>query len=119
MGVKEMLEKALYIDPEKDRLRKQTGDLARQVGSRVAQVQVGMWYKQENPPPNQERTFSVEYESVFLRHSVANISIMYEHGLIRIQVSTILFEVKPQGSDVSHRSDRAGRNGGNQLFDSR
>ncbi|KAI0251717.1 RNA dependent RNA polymerase-domain-containing protein [Lactifluus subvellereus] len=85
-GVEQVLNKALYTGPEKDKLREQIRDLARQVCSRVAQIQVGVWYKQENPPPNQGRTFSVEYERVFPRHSAANISIMYDHKLIRIEI---------------------------------
>lgn len=87
--VKQVLEKALYIDPEKDRLRSQVEEQARLVRLRIAKVQFGVWYR---PPdsPSPRRAFSIEHERDFLSHSAAYISVVYEHKLIHIDVSTTL-----------------------------
>ncbi|KAI0306233.1 RNA dependent RNA polymerase-domain-containing protein [Multifurca ochricompacta] len=84
--VKQTLEKALYIDPEQDKLRTEIEEQARQVRLRIASIQSGVWYKEPNAPPNQGRSFSIEYERDFLRHSAAYINLVYEHSLIRIDI---------------------------------
>jgi RNA-dependent RNA polymerase len=89
--VKETLEKARFVDPDQDKRRTLIEDRARQVRLRIAQIQFGVWYKPSNSPTNQGRTFSVEYERDFLQHSAAYISVVYEHQLIQIDVSTALF----------------------------
>jgi RNA-dependent RNA polymerase len=95
-GVNETLEKALYIDPEQDKRRTQIEEEARLVRLRIAQVQFGVWYKPSNSHASQSRTFSVEYERDFLCQSAAYISVVYEHKLIHIDVSTTLFATNPQ-----------------------
>jgi RNA-dependent RNA polymerase len=92
LDVKQVLEKALYIDPEKDKLRTQREDRAHQVRLRIAKVQLGVWYKSSNSPDS-GRSFSVEYERDFLRHSAAYLHVVYEHKLIRIDVSATLLPV--------------------------
>jgi len=92
LDVKQVLEKALYIDPEKDKLRTQIEDRAHQVRLRIAKVQLGVWYKSSNSPDS-GRSFSIEYERDFLRHSAAYLNVVYEHKLIRIDVSATLLPV--------------------------
>jgi RNA-dependent RNA polymerase len=83
--VKQQLEKALYVGPEKEKQRQviesQTGQALR-----IALVQFGVWYRKPNSPPNHGRAFSIEYEHDFLSQSEAYISVVYEHKLIRIEV---------------------------------
>ena len=88
--VKQTLEKARYIDPDHDRLYTQKKDYCSQVRLRIANIQIGVWYREPNAPPNQRRAFSIEYEREFLRQSAAYITVVYEHSLIRIDVSAIL-----------------------------
>ena len=96
LDVKETLEKALYIDPEQDRRRTQIEQQAKLVRLRIAQVQFGVWYRPSDSVTSQRRTFSVEYEREFLHQSAAYISVVYEHKLIHIDVSTALFATNPQ-----------------------
>jgi RNA-dependent RNA polymerase len=84
--VKQQLEKAFYVGPEKEKQRKTIESQARQVRLRIAKVQFGVWYRQPNSPPNHGRAFSIEYEHDFLSQSEAYISVVYEHKLIRIEV---------------------------------
>jgi RNA-dependent RNA polymerase len=93
--IKQVLEKALYIDPDHDKRRNQVEDRAHQVRLRVAKVQFGVWYKQSDSPGS-GRSFSVEYERDFLRHSAAYLYVVYEHKLIRVEVSPVLFLVYSQ-----------------------
>jgi RNA-dependent RNA polymerase len=85
--VKQQLEKALYVGPEKEKQRKAIESQAGQVRLRVAKVQFGVWYRRPKSPPNHGRAFSIEYEHDFLSQSEAYISVVYEHKLIRIEVS--------------------------------
>ena len=85
--VKQTLEKARYVGPEQDKQHTDKANYARQVRLRIANIQIGVWYK---APENQRRAFSVEYEREFLRHSAAYISVVYEHSLIRIEVSATI-----------------------------
>jgi RNA-dependent RNA polymerase len=94
--VNETLEKALYIGPEQDKCRTQIEEEARLVHLRIAQVQFGVWYKPSNSLTNEGRAFSVEYERECLRQSAAYISVVYEHKLIHIHVSTTLLATNPQ-----------------------
>ena len=94
--VKQTLEKALYIDPEKDRLRSQIEEEARLVRLRVAKVQFGVWYRPSDSPqdsPSPRRTFSIEHERDFLSNSAAYIYVVYEHKLIHIDVSATLLSL--------------------------
>ena len=84
--VKQQLEKAFYVGPEKEKQRVIIDSQARQVCSRIAKVQFGVWYRQPNSPPNHGRAFSIEYERDFLSQSQAYISVVYEHKLVRIEV---------------------------------
>jgi RNA-dependent RNA polymerase len=87
--VKQTLEKALYIDPERDRLRSQIEEQARLVRARIAKVQFGVWYRPSDSP-SPRRTFSIEHERDFLSNSAAYVYVVYEHKLIHIDVSAIL-----------------------------
>jgi RNA-dependent RNA polymerase len=89
LNVKDTLEKALYVDPDRDKRRNQIEDQSKLVRLRVTHVQFGVWYKSTNSesPSNQKRRFSIEYERDFLLHSAAYISIVYEHKAIHIDVS--------------------------------
>jgi hypothetical protein len=89
VNLKLRLEKALYIDPDWDRLRSQLEQLVRLVRSRIAKVQIGVWYKPSNSR-GQRRTFSVEYERDFLSNSAAYICLDYGQKLIHIDVSATL-----------------------------
>jgi RNA-dependent RNA polymerase len=81
------LEKVLYIDPSKEKERKEIEDKARQVRLRIAKVQFGVWYIR--PESNSHgRTFSVEHEREFINQSAAYLSVVYERRLICIDVST-------------------------------
>jgi RNA-dependent RNA polymerase len=88
--VKQRLEKAFYIGPEKEKKRKFIEDQAREACLRVAKVQFGLWHRPPNTPPNQGRAFSIEYERDFLSNSSAYIYVVYEHKVIRIDVSPTL-----------------------------
>lgn len=90
LDVKQTLEKALYIDPEKDRLRSQIEEQARLVRARIAKVQFGVWYRPSDSP-SANRTFSIEHERDFLSNSAAYIYVVYEHKMIHIDVSATLF----------------------------
>jgi len=87
LDVRQVLEKALYIDPDVDKLRTQIEERAHQVRLRIAKVQFGVWYRPSDSP-GVGRSFSVEYERDFLQHSA-----VYEHKLIRIDVSATLLPV--------------------------
>jgi hypothetical protein len=89
MDVKQTLEKALYIDPEKDRLRSQIEEQVQLVRARIAKVQFGVWYRPSDTP-SPRRTFSIEHEREFLSNSAAYIYVVYEHKLIHIDVSATL-----------------------------
>jgi RNA-dependent RNA polymerase len=88
-GVKQTLEKTLFVDPERDRLRSQIEEQVHSVHSRIAKVQFGVWYR---PPdsPSPRRSFSIEYERDFMANSAAYVSVVYEHKLIHIDVSATL-----------------------------
>ena len=88
--VKQTLEKALYIDPEQDKLRSQIEEQSKLVRLRIDRVQFGVWYKPSGPH-GQRRSFSVEHEREFLSNSAAYIYIVYEHKLLHIDVSATLF----------------------------
>jgi hypothetical protein len=86
--VRQVLEKALYIDPDQERFRGQIEESAQRVRPRIAVIQFGVWYKPSDSP-GQGRSFSVEYEREFLRNSAAYISVVYEHKIVHIDVSTV------------------------------
>jgi RNA-dependent RNA polymerase len=87
--VKQQLEKAFYVGPEKEKQRKTIESQARQVYLRIAKVQFGVWYRQPKSPPNHGRAFSIEYEHDFLSQSAAYISVVYEHNVIRVEVGIV------------------------------
>jgi RNA-dependent RNA polymerase len=89
LDVKQTLEKALYIDPEKDRLRSQIEEQAQLFRARIAKVQFGVWYRPSDSP-SPRRTFSIEHERDFISKSAAYIYVVYEHKLIHIDVSATL-----------------------------
>jgi RNA-dependent RNA polymerase len=88
--VKQRLDKAFYIGPENEKKRKIIEDQAREARLRVARVQFGLWHRSLNTPRNQGRAFSIEYERDFLSQSAAYIYVVYEHKVIRIDVSHTL-----------------------------
>src|SRR5579863_740609 len=92
LDVRQVLEKALYIDPDVDKLRTQIEERAHQVRLRIAKVQFGVWYRPSDSP-GVGRSFSVEYERDILQHSAAWINVVYEHKLICIDVSATLLPV--------------------------
>jgi RNA-dependent RNA polymerase len=87
--VKQTLEKALFVDPEKDRLRSQIEEEVQRVRARIAKVQFGVWYRPSDSP-SPKRTFSIEHERDFLSNSAAYAYVVYEHKLIHIDVSATL-----------------------------
>ena len=87
--VKKTLEKALYIDPERDRQRSQIEEKARLVHARIAKIQFGVWYRPEGST-SPRRTFSIEHEREFITKSAAYLNLVYEHKLIHIDVSVTL-----------------------------
>ena len=89
LDVKQTLEKAFYIDPERDRLRSQIEEQAGLVRLRIAKVQFGVWYRPSDSP-SPRRTFSIEHERDFLSNSAAYICVVYDHKLIHIDVSATL-----------------------------
>lgn len=88
-AVKQRLEKAIYVGPERERHRKEMESRARDARLRVAKVQFGVWHRQPNASPHEGRAFSIEYERNFLSNSEAYITVVYEHKLIRVDVCTI------------------------------
>ena len=94
LKVKQTLEKARYIDPDKEKLHTQRKEYASQVRLRIANIQFGVWYSDPNASQNQKRAFSIEYEREFLRQSAAYITVVYEHSLIRIDVSATPFDAR-------------------------
>ncbi|KAH8995451.1 RdRP-domain-containing protein [Lactarius akahatsu] len=85
--VKQILEKAYYIDGDQERLHNQKGEYASQIRLRVANVQFGVWYRNPSTPQNQRRAFSIEYEREFLHHGAAAcIAVDYERSLIHIDI---------------------------------
>lgn len=89
--VKQKLEKAFYIGPEKEKQRKIIENQARQAHLRLSKVQFGVWHRPLDSPPNQGRAFSIEYERDFLSKSEAYIHVVYEHKLIRIDVGPTIW----------------------------
>jgi RNA-dependent RNA polymerase len=87
--VKQTLEKALYIDPERDRQRSQIEEAARLVRARISKVQFGVLYRPSDSP-SPRRTFSIEHERDFMSNSAAYVYVVYEHKLIHIDVSATL-----------------------------
>jgi RNA-dependent RNA polymerase len=94
--VRQQLEKAFYVGPEKEKRRKTIESQATQVHLRIAKVQFGVWYRQPNSPPNHGRAFSIEYEHDSLSQSEAYISVVYEQKLIRIEVGITPSLAEPQ-----------------------
>ena len=92
LDVKQVLDKALYIDPDQDKDRTQIEQRAREVRLRIAKVQFGVWFHPPNSPGS-GRSFSVEHERDFIRNSAAYLYVVYEHKLIRIDVSVTLLPV--------------------------
>jgi len=90
--VKQQLEKALYVGPEKEKDRKKIESQAGQVRPRIAKVQFGVWYRR----PNHGRAFSIEHEHDFVCQSEAYISVVYEHKLICIEVGITQSLAEPQ-----------------------
>jgi RNA-dependent RNA polymerase len=86
-NVKKVIEKALFIDPDQDKLRTQLEDKAREVRLRIAKLQFGVWYKPSNSP-GKGRSFSIEDERDFLQQSAAYVYVVYEHKFVHIDVST-------------------------------
>ncbi|KAI0253582.1 RNA dependent RNA polymerase-domain-containing protein [Lactifluus subvellereus] len=80
------LEKALYIEPRKEKLRKELEDKARQVRLRIAKIQFGVWYTPSDSSTNQGRSFSVEHEREYLSQSAAYVNLVYENSLICIDI---------------------------------
>ena len=95
LDVKQVLEKALYIDPDQDKIRTLIEEHARQVRLRIAKIQFGVWYRPPNSP-GAGRSFSVEYERDFLLNSAAYLHVVYEHKLIRIDVRATILPISPQ-----------------------
>ena len=89
LAIKQTREKALYIDPEQDRLCSQIEEQTRLVRLKISKVQFGVWYKPSDSR-GQTRAFSVEYERNFMSNSAAYIHVVYEHKLIHINVSATL-----------------------------
>jgi RNA-dependent RNA polymerase len=116
LNVKQTLEKALYVDPERDRLRSQIEEEAGLARARIAKVQFGVWYRPSDSP-SPRRTFSIEHERDFLSNSAAYIYIVYEHKLIHIDASATLLP-RLYIDLSSPRSDRTEGNGGGQFYDS-
>lgn len=87
--VKQTLEKAMYVDPERDRLRSQIEEQSQLVRARIAKVQFGVWYRPSDTP-RPRRTFSIEHERDFIANSAAYIYVVYEHKLIHIDVRATL-----------------------------
>jgi RNA-dependent RNA polymerase len=83
--VKQQLEKALYVGPEKEKQRETIENQTRPA-LRITKVQFGVLYRKPKSPPNHGRAFSIEYERDFLSQSEAYVSVVYEHKLIRIEV---------------------------------
>jgi len=88
--VRQTLEKALYVDPERDRLRSQIEEEVQLVRARVAKVQFGVWYRPSDSP-SPRRSFSIEHERDFLSNSAAYVYVVYEHKLIHIDVRATTF----------------------------
>ena len=86
---KQTLEKALYIDPEQDRLRSHIEEQTRLVRLKISKVQFGVWYKPSDSR-GQTRAFSVEHERNFISDSAAYLHVVYEHKLLHIDVSATL-----------------------------
>lgn len=118
LDVKQTLEKALYIDPDQDKLRSQIEDQANRVRLRISKVQFGVWYKpSDSDSRGQRRAFSVEHEREFLSNSAAYMYLVYEHKLIHIDVSpTLLSQLRIFLTSL--HSDRAEGNRGDQSHDS-
>jgi RNA-dependent RNA polymerase len=91
--VKQVLEKALYIDPEQDKLRTQIEERAYSIRLRIAKVQFGVWYKPSDSP-GAGRSFSIEYERDFISQSAAYLYVVYEHKLIRVDVCATLLSAQ-------------------------
>ena len=115
--VKQTLDKALYIDPEQDKLRSQIEEQSRLVRLRIDRVQFGVWYKPSGSH-GQRRSFSVEHEREFLSNSAAYIDLQYERKLIHIDVSATLLSTNKESPDLSPHSDRTEGNRGNKVLDS-
>ncbi|KAH8998323.1 RdRP-domain-containing protein [Lactarius hatsudake] len=83
--VKQILEKAYYIDADQERLHNQKGEYASQIRLRVADIQIGVWYRDPSTPQNLRRAFSIEYERGFRHYGAAAcIAVDYERSLIHI-----------------------------------
>jgi hypothetical protein len=80
--------------------RRQIENQAQHVHLKVAKVQLGVWHRKPDALPDQERSFSIEYERDFPRNGVAYIHIVYELGLFRINVSG-KFRLTATSTDVS------------------
>jgi RNA-dependent RNA polymerase len=93
-NVEETLKRGIYVDPERDQHRTLIERQAKLVWPRITQVQFGVWYKSLNFPSVRRRSFSIEYDRYFGPHDAAYVSVVYEYGLIQIDVSTMFFFTK-------------------------
>jgi hypothetical protein len=67
--------------------RRQIESQAKNVRLKISKFQLGVWYRRTDLLPSQGRAFSVEYERDFDQSGVAYMHLVYEYGLIRINVS--------------------------------
>ncbi|KAI0284919.1 RNA dependent RNA polymerase-domain-containing protein [Russula brevipes] len=81
-------QRVVHIAREQAKQRRQIEIQATQVRLNVAKLQLGVWYyrRSESDAP-QNRAFSIEYERDFLPNAGAYIHLVYEHGLICIDIS--------------------------------
>ncbi|KAH9014012.1 RdRP-domain-containing protein [Lactarius hengduanensis] len=84
--VKQTLEKARYIDPDQEKLSTQKREYASQIRLRIANIQIGVWYRDPSAPQNRRRAFSIEYEREFIHQSAAYITVVYDYSHIRIDI---------------------------------
>ncbi|KAA1469185.1 RdRP-domain-containing protein [Dentipellis sp. KUC8613] len=89
-GLRQTLEKALYVGPEKE---KEHDEIVYELNKslRVAKVQFGVWFK-PNDAPQASRQFSIEYEADYTQKSVAWLDLKYDHKEIRVELGERMTE---------------------------
>ncbi|KAH7923477.1 RdRP-domain-containing protein [Leucogyrophana mollusca] len=79
------LEKALYIDPDLDQERQRKRAML-QVDFRIANLQIGTFYRPLGARPGDSRAFSVEWDADLVSSSLGWLKFEYDHKLLRAKI---------------------------------
>ncbi|KAJ3896699.1 RNA dependent RNA polymerase-domain-containing protein [Lentinula edodes] len=88
-----MLQKAPWVDPEKEKDREwRVLELEQGPGLRVVTLQFGVLFQNPKARPNESRAYSIEWEKEYASKGQAWLKFEYDHKLLKIEVGDRLSE---------------------------